>query len=66
MIIDLNEKITIPQAAKILGLTRQRVWQMVGENKIKLWNRFGRDVFLDKAEIIKLRDARLEGARDPE
>jgi excisionase family DNA binding protein len=57
MIIDLKDKITIPDAVKILGVTRQRVYQMWQENKIR-GIKIGRDIFLDKGDVIKLSEER--------
>jgi excisionase family DNA binding protein len=59
MIIDLKDKITIPDAVKILGVTRQRVYQMWQENKIR-GIKIGRDMFLDKEDVMKLANKKQE------
>jgi excisionase family DNA binding protein len=59
MIIDLKDKITIPDAVKILGVTRQRVHQMWRENKIR-GIKIGRDIFLDKEDVMKLANKKQE------
>jgi excisionase family DNA binding protein len=59
MIIDLNKKVTIPEAAKILRVSRQYVHRIWKEGKIN-GLRIGRDIFLDKNEIIKLLDRRTK------
>jgi excisionase family DNA binding protein len=46
-------------AVKILGVTRQRVYQMWQENKIR-GIKIGRDMFLDKEDVMKLANKKQE------
>ena len=49
------DKITAPEAARLLGITRVRVWQLIKKGKLKAEKK-GRDWWVDRESVEKRRE----------
>lgn len=51
----MDGKITVPEAARLLGVTRVRVWQLIKKGKLKAEKK-GRDWWVDLASVEQRRE----------
>ena len=52
--IDFNDYYTTAQAASIIGVTRQRILQMIGEGKLPSQKIPGNTILIKKSAVSKL------------
>lgn len=53
----LNQKGTVNRAAKLLGVSEQKIYKMIKDNNIKVQKKDNRKIYVDTKEKIVYRDA---------